>query len=573
MPVVTLAIPQSQDTITRNVVRSVVGDLIVLSNLPNDTDVIYTEDLGGPATIGGTINSTPDVRLSQDNHVIIGYEEKYLDTGVLTGHLQRVEYPYIFRDSSIGILIKPTCAVIRMTATVKYVFRDRSSLQKYKRIMRMMHSQGVLANNHTLRYEYSMHDDILAFLYDVYAMREPINGVKESYNDYLNRCFNRGLGRRSNQSGTRHRLVLDEMQGNIIGRYEDEMFYNESTAEEGNHSIEFAYTFDYAQVTATVMQYPNVIHNKKIPRAYRKAWATNDIPDFHETALHTLSALPPLWRFRVGKYYRGVGGFKIDPTDEWEPQTRTPNTRSILLSPLMVDETDPTLLVNINDFSAEQLPVEIRDYLLDYPSESLELHKTPYLIQAFSVGVNEIETTLTMNALGEVRSVLPLDKLRRHYLRISMMTDLSRLPITHITEMLDNPARTIGVMVFLNDNVVFHGDVPELRYHTPPPDPSKPLPPIPIKTPDVVGAISKISFTDGKLTLDGSIKAPDNTPVIDTKSVYLKVIGSRRITMNSFKAALKNMPTSNREYAALQERGPMYNLAINPKVRKRYQLK
>lgn len=558
MPNVTLAIPQSHETVTRNVVKSVVGSLMESIDFSTDTDVIYREGIGGPPTTGGTVNPTAEVKLTHDNHVVVSYEELYTEPGVLTSIPHGNEVPFIFRDPDLGILIRPIYGKVKMELAITLNFRDRSSMNRYKRLFRMQHGRGVLTNNHTVSYEYSMHDDLLSFLYDAHAMQRPVGGSTETLNAYLQRCFLKGLARRSNRSGERTRLVLGEEQGNVVGMYDNEMFYNNGENEEGNNTLTFNYNFEYDQILGTTTKYPNVIHNRRIPKRYRKAWAVADIPTFEEDALKTLSYMPPLWQGKIGKYYRGLGGYKMDPTDEWEPRHKLPNIRPIVLTPIMVNEADLHIVLNLSDFNEEQLPTPVRSYILKYPAESTVIHTTMYHVQLFSVGSDEIDVTIEIDPDGTIRSVLPLNPLRRHYLRISMMSDLSKLPTAQVADMLASPVETLQIFKYLHPNVEVS---------------PKPLPYADSagdKYTEVVLAVvgttsETVVVPKGEVipeSTDNTVALTQLLPNGDTE-VTIYDISDAKLKANSFRMAVKKLATTNTKYAAIWEINPRLSSNIN----------
>jgi hypothetical protein len=506
MPVVTLSVPQSSETVSRYVLRGVVTDLMNAVEFKPDTDIIIQEDIGAPPTTGGTIDGTPSVKLTHDNHVIVKNTETYREEDIVTSVVHKEEYPYIFMDRDVGIYIRPTYAIVKNSVSVTLNFRDKSAGDRFKRLLRLRGGIRTLTNKHDIRYEYSLPDDILAFLYDAHSMLEiDSTGNKDNLATYLSKNFRGGLGRRTTQSGGHSRLVIDEVQGNIIGTYPDEIFYNDLSFDDGHYSLEFTYEFNYNMILGVVMEYPNVIHNRRIPKEYRKAWLPPEIKDTQDSTLvhKTLSYMPPLWKAKIGRFYRGEGGFKIDPTDEWEPKNKTPNTMPIVLAPILVDTSDPTLLLSIWDFTDEQLPLDIKEYIMEFPIESFILHACPYHIQAYEVDNKELETTISLYPDGTIRSAAPMSTKKRHYIRISFMTDMGKIPFNHMASMLSNPERTLKMLRHLH-------------------------------------------------------------PSIDTESGdWLKVVGNKQITANSMRSTIKRMPTTNDTYARIKENHPKYNSTTN----------
>lgn len=507
MPVVTLAVPQSNETVSRYVLRGVINDLMKAVEFPSDTDVIFREEIGGPPTTGGTLNTTADVKLTNDNHVIVSNNETYSEPLIVTSVLHKQEYPYIFMDRDLGIYVKPSYGIVKNAVTVKLNFRDKSFGDRFRRLLRIRGGVRTLTNKHEIRYEYTLPDEILAFLFDAYSMMEPNDvGIKESLPAYLARCFKGGLGRRTTQSGGSSRLMIDEVQGNIIGTYVDEIFYNELSFEDGHWGLEFTYNFEYNMILGMVMEFPNVIHNKRIPKAYRKAWvAQPPIKDFQsEDIVHkTVSYMPPIDNNHVYRFSSNDNSYRIDPADDWNPKHDVPGVFPAVQAPILVDLADPYFIVNLHDFTPEQLAPDIKEYILRYPVDSLILNATPYFLQVFQVDKQTLETTVVIYPNGDIKSVLPLSPKKRHFIRISYLTDMSKLSYVHVAKMIEDPVATLNVFKHLY-------------------------------------------------------------PEVDTESgEWLKVVGNKKITANSIRATIKKLPTTNREYAKLNETHPKYISNIN----------
>lgn len=504
MPVTALAVPQSDETVSRNVLMGVIRDVMRTIGVAENTTVIIDESIGSPPTPGGTVDKTASVKLAQDNQVRVGYKEFFAEEPVLNSAVYREEYPYLFSDPDIGFWIKPTYGMVTVEMDVKFIFRDKSSVSRFKRVLRLRGGLNALLGRHAVRYDYSLPNELISFISDAHTLRETLSPYNETLSTYINRCFMDGLISRENHAGKQQRLAINEQQEDILGFYGEEVFYNDTNSDSSEHSASFTYKFHYNQILGIVFKYPLLIHNTPIPTAYRSMWARPKRRS--STPERVLSHMGDYGTPGLYRYYQADGGARLDVEDEWFPDSILNKTLTVVIAPIQVDPNDPEALLNLNDFSIEQLPVDIKDYLIRYPVDSLYLYRTPYHLQVYRVNRIEEELTVTIGADGSLRSVLPMDLRNRHYIRISIMSDLSKLPSDHVIDLLNRPDDVLSIFNHLSDNVV---------------------------------------------RIDG------NAPMVEGK-INLRVVGNNKVTALSYHKAVKQLPTTNRDYAKLVETTPKF---------------
>jgi len=498
MPTIALSIPQHDATVTRTIVRQMGADFIQRFGLPADTQVLVEERIGQVANPEGVLDDRDTKPLSTDNYLLLRYSEAFTENGILQSAVYRPEFPSLFFDPDIGIEMRPTYGWVRMELAVEVNFRDKSVIQALQRKLRirggLMHHVQV----HDLKYQYEIPDPFLAFLYDAWSLREAYQGYGENLADYFARAFiHGGLVKRSNLSGTASTLAINESQDNIIGRFNEEVFYNEIEQDGGRHRLSLEYNFEYQQPLAVVLTYPLFIHNQRIPQSYIDAWQPILRVDADGEATRSYMRGPDSGA--ISRYYRADGGSRLDPIDDWFPRNPQQATVTEVLTPILVDETDPTLIASLHDFTDDMVHPCIKAYLLAYPELVTEPYETPYLIQVYRVHRSEEQLTIYIESDGTIRSKLPMNPRHRHYLRIAKMVDLARIATNHVLEMLNNPERTLCVFKLLD---------------------------------------SRVTLDEGK--------------------EWLQTVAGKYILDYTFRRSVKKIASTNRPYARLVETGPRY---------------
>jgi len=426
MPTIALSIPQHDVTVTRTIVRQIGADFITRFGLPSDTRVLVEERIGQVANPEGALDTKDSKPLSTDNYLLLRYSEAFTDNGILQSAVYRPEYPSLFFDPDLGIEMRPTYGWVRMEIGIEVNFRDKSVIQALQRKLRI---RGGLLHHvqiHDLVYQYEIPESFLAFLYDAWSLREANYGYGENLADYFKRAFiHGGVVKRSNLSGSASTLAINESQDNIVGRFNEEVFYNDVEEDGGRHRLTMEYNFEYQQPLAVVMTYPLFIHNQRIPQEYIDKW--QPILRVDPDGEHTRSYMRGPMSDTVSRYYRADGGHRLDPIDDWFPRNPQKATVTEILTPILVDPADPTLIGSLNDFTDEMVNPCIKDYLLAYPELVTVPYETPYLVQVYRVYRAEEELTIYIEADGTIRSKLPMNPRHRHYLRIAKMVDRMRI--------------------------------------------------------------------------------------------------------------------------------------------------
>jgi len=515
MPTVALAVPQTDITVSRNVVRGVTKDIMRTIGFQPDTDIIIKELLGQPANSEGTIDSDSKIKLTEENHVIVGYKESFIENDILSSVIYKEEYPYLFMDPHLAISIRPTYGKVKMEMEITLSFRDQTMLSRFRRNLRMRGGLNSFLGKHNVHYEYSLPDSVIAYLYDAHALRENVNGYGEDLKTYLNKYFLKGLVKRRNQSDSHARLAINEQENNVQGYFSDEIFYDEVEAEEGNFKATINYYIEYHQILGIAFEYPLVIHNQLIDPVYRSLW--NPPPHSVNDAERTLSFMGnddnPKGKER---YFQGDGGYRHDPLDSWFPKNVYKDTRSMLNAPLLIDPNALRTLINLHDFTADMIDSRIVDYLITYPDDSIVHYQGLFLLIAYRVNAEEEELTLSIQPNGDVTTIADMSLRDRHYIRISILTDPGKLPYKMVNLLLSDPDLCLFYLSLLSDNVVLS---------------------------DANGA-----FIPDKLNL--------------------RVVGGRKITLISFNDVVKQIPSTNLPYRRLVETKPTY-IANNTVITRR----
>lgn len=462
MPVATLMVPPIMDSVSTSLARGLGQEYLTRLGVQGETNTIVQPKVGHPITAEGTQDKLAELKtlppLDTDQQLTINMTEEFTEEGLLHNATYRPEWPYIFRDDKVGLKIRPSYAFTRLTLEFRFQFRHESQARRIVRTLRQHGGLHSIPNTHRVYYQYGLPDSLQVFLYDVHQMRESVGQYGQTLQEYLHGCFRDGvLGSRKTQDGETYALAINETQHDCTALFESEIYYQAVESLNAGYVVGFTMTLEYQQIMSVVAFYPVYIHNQRIDQMYLNMWQAPQHRNLSPTEV--LSYIePPKKGDGTPYYYAGDGGYRLDPVDDWFPRQPGDDTLTQVLTPIQVSMGDPTLLCNLHDFTEEQLPSFIKDVILAFPDKAVIPYELPYLVQVFKVCGNEQLVTIVIHPNGDIRSVIPLDITCRHYVRISVLTDLSRLDLWFVKWVVKYPHITHQMFEHIHPPVTMDED-------------------------------------------------------------------------------------------------------------------
>lgn len=456
MPSVNITIPQREITISRSAIREVVKDFIVQTGFPTNAELVFNEKQGAVKNKGGRYHMCEsDVKTDYNNYVFITDTEEYLESGRNNDNNLTPEHRMLFKDSEIGVSVKPHYAKVMVSLSLKFRSRDLTTLNSWRAALKFSSTNGPLMKRHDVLYDYNIPDEISYFIHTAYQMREAEYGNGETYREYIKRNFKKGIGVRRNASGTAAVAICEETQTGVTGIMETSMAFNTVEIDNGIYEIEIPYKFYYEQPIALQLNYPVIIYNKFISKKMLVAYKDNYSGHRKKLGSNPLSNIDDGINDRH-LIYRGDGGTRLVDIDDWFPINSRPNTQTVCIFPYQVDTTKPTDVANLNDLKGKYIPEEIIDYLDKYNSLKAEYKISVVLIEIFETDNVERSLQFTLDQNLQLNTLAPLEPKRRNYVRISVHKDWSIIPDIELKPLMKDPELLFKLAKIIDPKLEMH---------------------------------------------------------------------------------------------------------------------
>lgn len=427
MPIITVDVESTQQTVTRHVAMGVVYDVAASLGIPYNIRVVYPgsedpEDL--PITVA---DDGRNKQYDPAMKVLVEVQERFVDRDLATMVLQPNSNKPIFYDPDLGVSITPIYAQTEMTINFRFRFVDRNLAEKTMNDMRRhatLFRDGLM---HELRYKYLIPKVELVILKNIHELRESQAGYGEDLSQWFQDHFSDQVTVLSNLSGKSLSMAKEEVQTGVMGQYDFEIVPEnpELGQSKATSIMTFAYVFRYDKPISATMKYPILIHNQPLPGdLYDRR-----VPFVLEERLNLPSRVRALTdTYTNNRYVTGFQmGAPIPIFNDWQPPTVVNGVEGLLRIMLAVDANDPYSLLNLNELGE----VALVDPLIDYihkEKERVFLHTN----SAIHIALYENDRMLGANHLTidddlNIRTTFEM-KLRNHYnLLIAIQTDLRLL--------------------------------------------------------------------------------------------------------------------------------------------------
>lgn len=470
MPKVFTEVVDTYESITRPVALAITRQLAAILNLPSSIRILYPGASEEAAMTGSTLNFEPDpTRFKYDGRISIEVTENVVDDRVLTTAIFRKENQPVFLDNKLKVRIAPVYSGTEMVFTVVYRAPNRVLAKRF-RDDALMHTSLLRKENlHELVYNYSFPKNYLLLLEEIHRMREAVAGYGEDFSTWVR---NHITGRATNITtliGTEQMLAIAENQISPLGWFDFTAIPEAETKENegGAWNVSFEYRLIYDKVIGVTAEWPLVVHNQLVDTLLRctpEASGTLVSPERRTRS-------PSLSRFAFDNFTktprgdfisRQLGGFVVPEYDDWIPATVHPRTSTLGTLMLMVDELDPTAILDLHDLGDYTFSPEMLDFLVG-ESPYLSMYGESILFLTLYREEEPIEDkSLLVDLNLMVRSKNPLNLRERYHLRISLINDLTILSLAAKERLRTSGLIGLELLTYLQCNAIGNKIVPPL---------------------------------------------------------------------------------------------------------------
>lgn len=264
MPVYTVEIPTPGTTINRQLIHSVVENLMRNMGIV-DQDVMF---LGGPYDNASQPNSTvgkkQEVSYATSERTFIEVDEQRMDEGGFTRAVgYDLEAP-LFNNADYGIKLSPNYVTYETTITIKRRTPARSMLGGWTNELQRKIDMGMDTFVTEADFHYRIPTPALNLLGACYKalshnLAEPMSLVK-----FLKDGFHTGVTVATNEVGNAPIYVARTAVTRVLGSLKCDGTAKQKDGEKGAWTSQFTYTFQFSRPESIVMSYPVMFNNRLI---------------------------------------------------------------------------------------------------------------------------------------------------------------------------------------------------------------------------------------------------------------------------------------------------------------------
>ncbi len=441
MPSIALEVPETYNNITRPITVGMVRDLIKRFKLPNDTKVAFA---GGAETIaheGSTLASVNnDAIFPFHGKVNVEMEEMYIEDNILTTAIKRFDNPAIFEDAALGVKMHPVYTSAETAITFTYSGNSQGEVERWRDNVRRKSTEGMETLLHELIYHFSPPTVFHPILREIYNKRESLAGYNETWEKWLEDCYDPRMSVLSNLDGERGLPIISEKQIQVQGWFDFRTEPDKGTKEEdgAKWTFSFTYTFQWDKVTGMVLRYPITVHNQLLNMKYipvEKIYNPYDQPrrTSHSGALRD--------DFSKINYERDTAytGVVIPEFDDWRGSEVSSKTFPIFTALTGIDAVNPLNLLNLRELGEVSIAEPIMMYIRDNRKWIMDYLSSVFLITVYKGDIPQSSANFYLDENLDINSNSPLDLRKVYHVRLSFVTDLRLLRPFARDVLLNNP--------------------------------------------------------------------------------------------------------------------------------------
>lgn len=355
MPICEQDIPESKQSILRRVVTDVVKQLMVITQMPKNTEILFKGDAGSLPLEKKMGKEQPDVSDNDFGTKNILYVEYKDDPASPSAEIivpQTDDSPPFFLDDEIDFSLRTEKA--STTIKIALVFRagNRTLMEEFRTRFISFTSRQRDLILHEARYDVYLPDYVISILKTVWDNKKKLDSSYMNFFNYINKYSYGHITAKSNLAGENNWLVLDEMQSLIQGNFG--VAYLETSEDDDtgvSQELVMEYEINFERPITVLTKFPVSVYNtiidaeKYVPDAsYNPAYDVNVTKRKSFQHLEIIS--------RNGRFFMENETFPavVQPIyDDWHPQNYFKQLTIMTQHLVQVDLNNKNKLINLND--------------------------------------------------------------------------------------------------------------------------------------------------------------------------------------------------------------------------------
>jgi hypothetical protein len=456
MPNISLAVPETEQSIYRPIIIDVVNQLKKATGIPFEFKVLFPGTGQAPYQPGSAISQKDQdpTQFMNDDMVEIEAEENYNMDSMGTTAVYETEHLPIFRDESLSVMMKPIYIRSDVTLTFKYRSNSNTGIRRWRDEMRMKVSH--LRENllHDITYQYLIPYQYIFILREIHRLRENVAGYGEDFDTYFRSYSTSRLTTLTNQIGSYREFSIAEKQMRIVGMFDFDVVPDKPEGDKDNQTstISFTYKFSYEKPSLCNMYYPVIIHNQVLSTQYRNEESSYNLRNHLKSYPMSLNALSNFEVDSPQYTSSATDRIMIPSFDEFLPRNILPYTKMLFSVLCEVDPNDDKMLLNLTELGDYEIKPVIIDFLK--AKEYIYLNRpyqSPFQIVLYRNTEMVASGSITVDKDLNVRSTTSLDLRTINRVMFCIVNDLGVLSSAAKERIRENPQAAKEIIKTVNE--------------------------------------------------------------------------------------------------------------------------
>ena len=421
---VVIPITNSESTVTRLIVKSVIEQLMYTTEMAEIADIQYIPR--GGITAMAQMNTVEEpLKLDVENHIQVEYKETTNDQFDYSKY--QFEYPAIFKASALGIQILPMHSKVQLEMTLTYKSKSYSDLTLWLAAFNRRLLNTVAMSYHDVLYNYTLPTDAMAYLTQVYDLMEAVAPYDITLNTFLQHHFcTEGIIVRQNLNDSKQAMAINVKNTGCIGTFTQLPEIVETSKEPPMSQVSFTYVLDYDRVNAIILEYQMYIHNQVIDLVFLRKYEDRRYHANPHAGNRTFTQAVNA----VTQNQYGVADYPDAGTntgDGWAPTTIPPSTYTATVFPIQLDLTNLVDILDLTLLSQFNYPAWLISLMRVHSDKLCAFGVWPVNLELFEVNATNTLMPIFVNSEFHLTSKLVLNPRNRYYVRVSVLTNLLKM--------------------------------------------------------------------------------------------------------------------------------------------------
>jgi hypothetical protein len=466
----TTELPETRAAITRPVAYDIVRQVGKVMHLPGITEILFAGPTDQAMQSGSSLlyEGAPS-KFPGNSRISVDLAESYREDAVLAESSMQEEAPVIFLDKSLGLRLRPIYANAELTLTFNVRARSRVEAEKIRDEFHQRTSMGRQMLMHSVQYHYGIPEEIMTLIELIYQQRETVAGYGDTFEAWFKAHASDRLTQISALNGTSKQWVFAEHQVSVQGRFNFNVSPEapDKAGDTGEYNYPFEYIVQYTKPVDMSIDYQLVNHSQLLPAKYHGPLypsGTQPIP-YLRPACSYANQSQVIWdRFNNNAKMRPqpMDGVRFPIFDDWLPVRLPTDTSTVFTTMILPDAVDLSDVLDLTQLVGVQFDGHVLEYMRSQATKLATLWEAMVHVELFKnqhwMGDEAIIVTPDL----KVRSVEPLCQRDRYHLRISLLTDITKLLPTAFQAFRTQGVACQKILCALQDKMPYAFYVPKL---------------------------------------------------------------------------------------------------------------